>query len=290
MRDGDRGHHLSYLEWMITTSCDLACPGCDRFIDFDHRWHEDFDSLCHHMTEWSKHLDPDNLTIIGGEPLIHPQVYDIIKHARKSFNHAKIEIFSNGLLLASKPKLLKVLREVQPAKIHITYHNQNQKVRDIIDSNIDKYILKNHPWRMVRKNLWQFDNIELEISDPTQGGWYDYRQKINGVLKPWKDNNPESSYKNCTANIYPIIYKNKLYKCPPISMLRTHAEKYKLLDDADWAPYLKYKGLGLDCTEEQLEEFINNIRHPHKICNMCPANPKLKPQEEALVKGNRYEV
>ena len=49
----------------------------------------------------------------------------------------------------------------------------------------------------------------LEVTDPTQGGWYDYRRVIDGVLKPWNDNDPTSSYKNCGVNIYPIIYKNK---------------------------------------------------------------------------------
>lgn len=290
MRDGDRGHWLQYLEWMITTSCDLACPGCDRFIDFDHRWHQDFDKLCQNMNEWSDHLDPDNLTIIGGEPLIHPEIYNILKHARKTFNHARIEVFSNGLLLSKKPKLLKTLLDIQPAKLHITFHNKNPQVRKSIEDNIKKHIFKNYQWRMVHEKLWKFQDVELEISDPTEGGWYDYRQNINGVLKPWKDNNPELSYQNCTANIYPIIYKNRLYKCPPISMLRTHAEKYGLTDDEDWEPYLKYKGLGLDFNESDLEEFIDNINKPHSICNMCPANPKLKPQEEAFVKGNRYEV
>ena len=86
------------------------------------------------------------------------------------------------------------------------------------------------------------------------------------------------------ANVYPIIYKNRLYKCPPISMLETHLTKSLQLDDNDWKPYLEYKGLGVDFKESDLEEFIDNIQKPHSICAMCPANPVLKRQEEAIVK------
>jgi organic radical activating enzyme len=285
-----RGYHLPFLEWMVTTSCDLACPGCDRFIDYDHRWHEEFEEMKSNMTAWSKRLDPDNFTIIGGEPLIHPNIYEILEHSRKCFDHARIEIYSNGFFLPKRDKLLQVLIDTQPSKLSITLHNREQSVRDLVQKNIEEHIIKDHDWEEVKFGLWRYQDVELEITDPTQGGWYDYRQTINGVLKPWKDNQPEQSYIKCSANIYPIIFKNRLYKCPPISMLETHANKYGLKDDVDWEPYLKYKGLSIDCSEYELQGFVHNISEPHPICNMCPANPQLKPQEEAVLKGKIHEM
>ena len=284
LRDGDRGHWLPFLEWMVTTSCDLACPGCDRFIDYNHNWTENLDNIAQNMEAWSKHLDPDNLTLIGGEPLLHPYIYDIINLTRKNFDHACIEIYTNGLLFPKRPKLIEQLLELGNAKISLTYHNRDPQVRSIIDKNIKKYIFKQYAWYQTGPNTWQYKDVVFETTDPTQGDWYDYRRNINGVLKPWNDKDPASSYANCSANIYPIIYKNRLYKCPPISMLETHLTKYNQLNDADWAPYLEYKGLGLDCTEDELDNFINNIQQPHSICAMCPANPNRKPQPEALIK------
>lgn len=285
-----RGFHLPYLEWMVTTSCDLACPGCDRFIDYDHRWHEEFEEMKSNMTAWSKRLDPDNFTIIGGEPLIHPDIYEIIKHSRECFDHARVEVYSNGFFLPKRDKLLEVLIDTQPTKLSITLHNNDQKVRDKIQTNIEENIIRDLEWKEVQHGLWKYQDVELEITDPTIGGWYDYRQTINGKLKPWTDNNPEQSYQACSANIYPIIYKNRLYKCPPISMLETHAKKYGLIDDKDWEPYLKYKGLEINCSEYELAGFVSNVFAPHTICNMCPANPQLKPQMEAVLKGKIHEM
>jgi MoaA/NifB/PqqE/SkfB family radical SAM enzyme len=287
LRDGDRGHWIPFLEWMVTTSCDLACPGCDRFIDHNHNWTEDFDLLKERMTAWSKHLDPDNLTIIGGEPLIHPRIYDILATANKYFNHATIELFTNGLLLPKKPKLYKKLKNLDcDVKICISYHNRQSEIRNLIDSNIEKYFFRKDNWRLIGNKTWKAGSVTIEISDMTEGGWYDYRKVVNNKLKPWNENNPESSYRNCEVNKIPIVYDGLIYKCPPISMLQTHAKKYGLDNDTDWHPYLKYKGLSANCSELELEKFIENIYQPHSICNMCPAKPVLKPQKEAVVKHN----
>lgn len=290
MRDGNRGHWIQYLEWMITTSCDLACPGCDRFIDYNHNWTENLSEIESNMNFWSKHLDPDNLTLIGGEPLLHPYIYRIIQIARENFNHSCVEIYTNGLLFPKRPKLVDKLLELGNCKISLTYHNQDPQIRNIIDKNIKKYVFKNFNWYQTGPNTWRYKDIEFETTDPTQGGWYDYRKNIDGVLKPWTDNDPQSSYNNCTANVYPIIYKNRLYKCPPISMLETHLTKTFQLGDEDWKPYLEYKGLSTDFKEQELEEFVNNISKPNSICAMCPANPQLKPQQEAVVKHKMEKI
>jgi MoaA/NifB/PqqE/SkfB family radical SAM enzyme len=272
---------------MVTTSCDLACPGCDRFIDHDHNWTEDYELLKERMEQWSKHFDPDNLTIIGGEPLIHPRIYDILSTATHYFDHATIEIFTNGLLLPKKPKFYKQLKKLNAdIKVCISYHNRQQEIRNLIDNNIQKYFFDKDNWRMIGNRSWKSGSVVLEISDMTEGGWYDYRRNIGGKLKPWNDKDPESSYRNCEVNNIPIIYDGRVYKCPPISMLQTHAKKFGLTDDSDWIPYLQYKGLPANCAEEELEKFVKNIHQPHQICSMCPANPILKPQDEAKVKHN----
>ena len=284
MRDGDRGHWVPYLEWMITTSCDLACPGCDRFIDFGHNWTESFDDITRNMRFWSQHLDPDNLTIIGGEPLIHPNIAEICKVARQNFDHAQIEIFTNGLLLPKRPKLVNKLLKLGRCKLSVTYHTRDEFIRSKINENIEKYIFKDFRWRQIDQNTWQYKSLTFETTDPPYESWQEYRQEINGELKPYNDGDPSASYNACGVNQFPIVYNNRLYKCPPISMVKTHLKKYNRLNDVDWAPYLKYKGLGTDFTENELEGFVDNIFKPHAVCGMCPANPVNNPQPDAVIK------
>ena len=280
-----RGLHIRNLEYMITTSCDLACPGCDRFIDHGHAFVEKFEDIVSNMEQWFKRLDPDHVTIIGGEPLLHPRIYDILTAARRIFDHAVIEVYTNAFLLPKRPKIFNVLKKIGNAKVSCSIHNKNPKYREIVERNLHQAFYSKGKWFETSPNTHTCETVVLEVTDPTQGGWYDYRRVVDGVLKPWNDNDPTSSYKNCGVNIYPIIYKNKLYKCPPISMVRTHLTKNFMLEDKDWEPYLKYEGLDPDCDEQELEKFVKNIYEPHSICAMCPANPVLKPQEEAVVKN-----
>ena len=270
---------------MITTSCDLACPGCDRFIDHGHAFVEKIVDIVANMEQWFKRLDPDHVSIIGGEPLLHPRIYDILTEARRIFDHAVIEVYTNAFLLPKRPKIFNVLKKIGNAKVSCSIHNKNPKYREIVERNLHQAFYSKGKWFETSQNTHTCETVVLEVTDPTQGGWYDYRRVIDGVLKPWNDNDPTSSYKNCGVNIYPIIYKNKLYKCPPISMVRTHLTKNFMLEDKDWQPYLSYEGLDPDCDEKELEKFVKNIYEPHSICSMCPANPVLKPQEEAVVKN-----
>jgi len=265
---------IPFLEWMIITSCDLACPGCDRFIDFNHPWIESLDQLKENMNKWSTMLQPKRIALIGGEPLLHPQLNDIIVHTRKCFPNSIIEIFTNGIMLNKHPDLAKILQENNPTFISITIHNSSGVIKNRIYNNIKEYIAGKE--------------IDYEVDDATAyKGWYDYRKKINGALKPWNDNDINASYRACGVNAIPIIYKNRLYKCPPISMLKTHATKYNMLNDVDWQPYLNYDGISADCNASQLKEFIDNIFKPHSICGMCPATPVLKIQQDAAVKNKK---
>lgn len=284
-----RGYHIPNLEYMITTSCDLACPGCDRFIDHGHAYVEPYEDIVNNMEKWFKRLDPDHVTIIGGEPLLHPRIYDILKEARRIFDHATIEVYTNGFLLPKRPDILKVLKKIGNAKISCSIHNRNPKIRKVIEDNLWSSFYSKGNWTKVNSIAHKQDDVIVEVTDPTEGGWYDYRRNIDGKLKPWNDQDPDASYKACGVNVYPILYKGQLYKCPPISMLRTHATKFFMLDDPDWAPYLEYKGLDADCDEETLGNFVKNIFSPNKICAMCPANPQLKPQDEAVIKSIKLQ-
>ena len=49
-------------------------------------------------------------------------------------------------------------------------------------------------------------------------------------------------------------------------------EDHFLINDTDWQPYLNYKGIGLEDTDIQIKEWIDNYGKPHNICSMCPTS------------------
>ena len=95
-------------------------------------------------------------------------------------------------------------------------------------------------------------------------------------MMPFEDENPKKSWKHCISKDALQLHEGKLWKCPPLAYLPMQAEKYNL--SAKWDEYLKYKPLEVECTDEELKNFLN--KKEESFCSMCPANevePYTKP-------------
>ncbi|HVV85424.1 MAG TPA: radical SAM protein [Kofleriaceae bacterium] len=85
----------------ITSACNLDCPICYVHNKNDDAYHMsvgDFDRVLAHLRdEHGAELDIVNLT--GGEPFLHPRLWDFLEHAQAAGIH-RVTVCSNGLKLA----------------------------------------------------------------------------------------------------------------------------------------------------------------------------------------------
>ena len=85
----------------ITSACNLDCPICYVHNKNDDAYHMpvgDFDRILAHLRdEHGAELDIVNLT--GGEPMMHPRLWDFLEHAQAAGIH-RVTVCSNGLKLA----------------------------------------------------------------------------------------------------------------------------------------------------------------------------------------------
>lgn len=109
-----------------TTFCQLKCPHCYRGAD-----NADFKSVHRNLTEILSEIDElikirniQTLTIAGGEPLLYPQLVDLIKYAvSKKLN---VYLITNGILI-DKERLIELKKSgVTRIIIHIDKY-QNRK-------------------------------------------------------------------------------------------------------------------------------------------------------------------
>ena len=92
------------FEIHITEHCNLNCKSCNNFsciaepefIDV-----EEFRRDFMRMGEIFNH-DCERIYLLGGEPLLHPEIISLIKIARQCFTSGNIFIFTNGILLPQK--------------------------------------------------------------------------------------------------------------------------------------------------------------------------------------------
>jgi MoaA/NifB/PqqE/SkfB family radical SAM enzyme len=94
---------IAWLE--ITDICNIHCEGCYR----QHiSGHKPLDQVKEEILFFKKWRNPDNVSIAGGEPLIHPHILDIISFISK--NGIKPVVLTNGMALT--PELLRELKKV----------------------------------------------------------------------------------------------------------------------------------------------------------------------------------
>jgi uncharacterized radical SAM superfamily Fe-S cluster-containing enzyme len=96
----------------ITSACNLDCPICYVHNKNDDAYHmpiEDFALILEHLrTDHGGELDIINLT--GGEPTLHPRLFDMLAMARAAGIH-RVTVCSNGIRLAKDEAFVRRLGE-----------------------------------------------------------------------------------------------------------------------------------------------------------------------------------
>ena len=91
---------LRLIQIPITESCNMNCKGCNLIYNEKSNNLMDFEEFCVCMNDLGRLFSGvSHLTLLGGEPLLHPQLEDIVYEARRSFPDTELEIRTNGTLL-----------------------------------------------------------------------------------------------------------------------------------------------------------------------------------------------
>ncbi len=109
--------HLCIPIIEITNRCDLVCPVCINASGRDtrkpfHPWDLSLEELRHLLDktiEAERQLDVINLS--GGEPLLHPQLLEMIDEALSRKEIIRVSLSTNGLRFLDEPRLLQELHK-----------------------------------------------------------------------------------------------------------------------------------------------------------------------------------
>lgn len=95
---------LEKIDIHITDHCNLNCKGCTHFSPLAEEFYLDIDDFERDLTRLSE-LSKGQLGemfLLGGEPLLHPELIDFFPIARNLFPNTKIVVISNGILMNSQ--------------------------------------------------------------------------------------------------------------------------------------------------------------------------------------------
>ncbi|MDR2406568.1 MAG: hypothetical protein LBE13_00420 [Bacteroidales bacterium] len=186
------------IEVQIADHCNLNCISCNHFSPIAEKHLldiADFERDCSRISGLTKKIEYFNL--LGGEPLLHPQIIDFCRVARKYFENGTINIITNGILLPKQPDEFWNTCMTNNIQIIIT--------RYPIVIDIEKIEKKARENGVILK-YWPHDNsLKTMLKVPLD---------ING------GQNSKSNYKMCgQANACIQLRHGKIYTCPVIAYI-----------------------------------------------------------------------
>lgn len=200
--------HEKQLAFQILTPCTLNCKLCADYSPLyrkkGEKYFVSYEDFCREAEEIFKIYDfIEDVTITGGEPLMHPQLTKIVLFLLEHF-HTQFKIcriFTNGTLLPS-PTLIEQIKKIEKNNFQIVIDcygelsTKTQKIAAILeDSNIS----------------FRINNYYGE--QPYCGGWIDYgpldkrRNYSKDVL--------ENIYNQCHCAHWKtlLVFKGTLFPC-----------------------------------------------------------------------------
>ena len=94
---------LNYFCTSIVSHCNLNCRYCDHFSPLADKRIFSVQELEKHFKKLRSKIDVQNIGILGGEPLLHPNINEVLIMTRKIFENTNLTIITNGILLNKMP-------------------------------------------------------------------------------------------------------------------------------------------------------------------------------------------
>lgn len=273
---------IEFLESMIIRSCNLSCEGCTTFSDLRWSGYVTWEQGRNWLEPWTKRLDIQAWGVMGGEPLMNPDLRSWILGVRELLPDAQIRIVTNGLLLEKHWWVVDLLHEIGNSVFKISYHLSDP----VTDKNIDK-ILHQYAWKPIKEHgidRWITDkDFRFQVSRPEQflktfrGSYHD--------MKP-HDSDPAKAFEICVQKRCPMLYNGNIYKCGTVGLTPSLLERFDWPNKELWEPFID-PGLSPDCDDRALEKFILNFGKPHRLCRQCPSQKDLSSMIDHIVTVKR---
>lgn len=242
----------------LTHLCNLHCDQCSHFSDYHINEHLTVEELKHNYSLWHKKIIPKYFTITGGEPLLNPDVEEMIEVTKFFWPYSNLRLYSNGLLLHKFPNLPKLLKKHNIHLIISNHSSKNSSKYDELFSKVDKLV-----------NEWISNyGIRAQIDYFHNEYWMKFYYGYGKTMKPFNDNNIKESWNNCPVNqeCFQLLDGN-IFKCAPLAYLPKLDKKFGL--SSEWNHYLSYKPLEPQSSSEEIVEFFN--KKEESFCSMCPS-------------------
>jgi MoaA/NifB/PqqE/SkfB family radical SAM enzyme len=235
---------IPILHLHLTDHCNLNCKGCDNFSPLAPEIFTDiavFEHDCKRMAELATDRIQE-IQLLGGEPLLHPDIIHFMDVTRKYFPSTKIIIVSNGILL----------------------RKQTDKFWESCKKNNIQIIVTKYPVNFDYKSTEQYvkaRGVEFSFYGNTET---EVKTMQCLPLDLEGKQNARDSFLRCSrANRCVSLDNGKIYTCsliPYIKHFNSHFNKSLIVSVDDYIEIDKAKNL---------DEIMTFISKPMPFCRYC---------------------
>ena len=125
------------IEFEITRNCNMNCIGCDRLCNIikDNMSDVSLDETKHILNEINNiKIKIDKFTVIGGEPTLNKECYEICKYVHNNLNLCKV------FMLATNHTNETLANEIQNLGFIIRYDDNSNNTIDIAKQKFNKHL------------------------------------------------------------------------------------------------------------------------------------------------------
>ncbi len=244
---------LNYFCTSIVSHCNLNCRYCDHFVPLAKERIFSVEELRKHFKKLSSKINVQAIGIMGGEPLLHPDIVNVLKMFRSIFPYPKtfLAIYTNGILL----------------------NTMSDEFWECCHKNMIVIRISKFPLNidfMPAFNKAKKYKVLVQYYGAKDG---EYKTMYRMALDLQGSQNPEEMYKMCWQKGFCTYFQDgKLYKCTTagnISNFNNYFNTNLTLSEKDYLDIYKIKN------NKQIKEFFNNSIPFCKYCNIPKQVDKL---------------
>jgi hypothetical protein len=201
--------------------------------------------------KWSRKISPRRIRLYGGEPLLNPDIAEIVTAVKHYWSQASCQIVTNGTLLPRIPDDTLQIFGKHNIHFHISQHLVTEEYRDTLKQSLT---------RLEQFGIPYYAEESFRI-------WHKvYDTDANGVPIPCFSN-PHTAYLHCTANHCTLVHGDCLYKCAELvsKVLAVQTESL----GPEWNnQVLTHKPVTVESSPQEIRNYLHGGAMPE--CSICP--------------------
>lgn len=233
---------IDHVDYHITDHCNFKCKGCNQFGPLAKEWCISYEQFCE---EWQfvhdKGLKFNELRILGGETLLHPELNKLMIFLRGLYPTCSIVVYTNGILLPQRrEELLPVFNQYHIRLFISVYPNMKLDYRKLVEG-------------------FELSTLMNESSF------------MNTCLHRNPDFDQDRAFRNCNTGSNwkcRFLYNYHLYPCSMLPNLRFLIDYYPELKNTPLGQ-INIEDSGIDIRTHSIDEIEAFLRSSVPACKFC---------------------